>query len=175
MQCHLIERLFQSIQTIHKEAGIARDYGAGMLLYHSEVTLLELIHRCPEQSAATLAEALGITNGALTQTARKLMDKGLIEQYSPPTNRKLKYHRLTESGETARQGHAQHHQEANARMRAYLCTRSPEEKQVLMDFFTQLEACSQICLYECEPTGCACHPHNPEQPTHKGGNTDVGA
>lgn len=156
MQCQLMESLFQAMQTIHAEKGVARSYGVDALLYHSEINLLDVIHRYPERSAAALADALSITKGALTQTARKLMDKGLIEQYSPPNNRKLKYHRLTEAGETARTGHAQYHREANARMKAYLCARTAEEKRVLMDFFRMLESCRQVCLYDCESTGCMC-------------------
>lgn len=149
MQCQLIEGLFNAIETIHKERCLARDYGGGVPLYHSEISLLEIVHKCPEQSAATLAETLGITGGALTQTAKKLMDKGLIEQYTLPNNRKVKYHRLTAAGELARTGHAQYHAEANARMKEYLCGRSPEEKQMLLDFFDELTACKQVCLYEC--------------------------
>lgn len=175
MQCQLIENLFDVLQTIRDEQCVARDYGDGTPLYHAEVNLLEVIHRHPDQSAAQLADTLGITRGALTQTAKKLMDKGLITQHHPPNNRKTKHHRLTGAGEAVRQGHAQFHEEANARMKAYLCTRSSAEKQVLMDFFTVLSSCKQLCLYDCEAAGCGCGLQSTETTHAQGGTTDVGA
>lgn len=154
MQCQLMESLFQAIKMIHQEQGTPRDYGAGGLLYHAEVNLLEAVSRHPEQGAAALASALGISKGALTQTARKLMEKGLVTQHHPPKNRRTKFHRLTEAGEVALRGHAQFHAEANARVRAYLCGRSSAEKRVLSDFFQTLAQCGQVCLFECRAAGC---------------------
>lgn len=175
MQCQLMESFFEAIRQIHKENSVARDYGTGVPLYHSEVNLLDAIYRHPEYSAATLANALGITKGALTQTARKLIDKGLIEQYNPPGNRKLKFHKLTAGGETARLGHAQFHKNANDRMKSYLCSLPQENKQILGDFFRVLESCGQVCLYSCEMTGCVCHTHSNNTADEKGGKADVGA
>lgn len=175
MQCQLIEGLFDVLQAIREEQCVARDYGDGTPLYHAEVSLLDIIHRHPDHSAAQLAETLGITRGALTQTAKKLMEKGLITQYHLPNNRKTKYHQLTDAGEAVRQGHAQFHEEANTRMRAYLCTRSAAEKQVLMDFFKVLDSCKQLCLYDCEATGCGCGLSGADSTHEQGGTTDVGA
>lgn len=166
MQCQLIETLFETMRSIHAEQCTARDYGAGELLYHAEVNLLDVIFRHPEQSAASLAGMLGITKGALTQTAKKLIDKGLVEPYNPPGNRKTKYHRLTPAGEAVRKSHAQFHAEANARMRAYLCALPVSDKQVLTDFFKELGECGQICLYDCESAGCTCG--------QQGGEANVG-
>lgn len=175
MQCQLIESLFDVLQAIREEQGVARDYGDGTPLYHAEVSLLEVIHRHPDHSAAQLADALGITRGALTQTAKKLMDKGLITQYHAPNNRKTKYHRLTEAGEAVRQGHAQFHAEANAQMKAYLCARPAEEKQVLVDFFKVLSSCTQLCLYDCEAVGCGCGLQTAGATNGQGGTMNVDA
>lgn len=173
MQCQLIDGFFQAMERIQKERGVAREYGAGVLLYHSELSLLEAVHQHPEQQAAALAQRLGITNSALTQTAKKLMDKGLIEQYTPPGNRRQKYHRLTALGMAAREGHMRYHQDANARMKDYLCARTQEEKRVLTDFFQVLGECGQVCLFECGAAGCGC---GQRQGTNgQGGNTDAGA
>lgn len=156
MQCQLIEALFDVIGAFRQEEGLPRDYGGGVLLHHAELRLLDAVAGHPEQSASALAGRLGVTRGALTQTARRMMDKGLIEQYAPPRNRKVKYHRLTTAGEEARRGHARHHAGANERMRAYLRGLSPAEKQGLLTFLKTLKGCMPICLYECDGTGCAC-------------------
>lgn len=157
MQCQLMESLFQAVRAFHLEESVARDYGAGVPLYHAEVSLLDVIARRPEQSASALAEALGITRGALTQTAKKLVEKGLIEPYSPPRNRKVKYHRLTPLGDVVRQGHAAYHAQANARMKAYLGSKTPEDKRMLHEFLQTLQSCMPLCLYDCEAIGCTCH------------------
>lgn len=171
MRCQLVEDMFSTMQLIHSEQCTARDYGAGGLLYHAEVMLLEVVQRYPQHSAAALAGILGITRGALTQTAKKLIEKGLVEQYNPPGNKKTKYHRLTGAGEAVRRAHLQYHAEANARVRAYLCACPQEEKQVLLRFFQTLRDNRQLCLFDCESTGCACG-LQAEAPAHiqEGGN-----
>lgn len=172
MHCTLVECFFDAMRTVHDEQGTARDYGTGTLLYHAEMSLLEAIHCHPRQSAAALADTLGISRGALTQTAKKLIDKGLVVQYNPPNNRKTKYHRLTEAGEVAREGHARFHAEGNARMRSYLCGLPAADKQVLMGFFRVLEHSGQLCLYECETAGCLCGAQG--LIATEGGHTDAG-
>lgn len=170
MRCNLMENLYKAMQAIHDEQLTPRDYGTGDLLYHAELSLLDVIARNPDKSAVQLATQLGITKGALTQTAQKLVEKGLIEQYNPPKNRKTKHHRLTAAGILAISGHAQYHAEANARMQAYLCGRSAQDKQVIADFFETLLSCMPICLYDCDKDNCGCI-----APSIEGGTTNAGA
>lgn len=154
MQCQLMEPFFEAVQTLRGEENTPRDYGTGTLLYHSEINLLNTIYRHPEESASALAQALGITRGALTQTARRLMGKDLVEQYSPSRNRKTKYHRLTEKGEQTRLAHARHYAQANAAIQAYICNRSAEERQALLGFLRTLQACGPFCLFSCTHHAC---------------------
>jgi DNA-binding MarR family transcriptional regulator len=66
-----------------------------------------------------LSEFLGVTNGAVWQTARKLTRKGLIESYREPHNKKEVYFRLTDLGRKASDGHKQHHETINAEFADY--------------------------------------------------------
>lgn len=157
MECKLVKSMFSVIRAFHLEESGARDYGGGVPLYHAEVNLLDVIDRNPEYSAGELAAELGITKGALAQTAKRLIEKGVIEAYSPPGNRRVKYHRLTELGKVIRQGHADYHRQSNGKMQAYLSTISASDKAVLTNFFDKLLACMPICLYDCENPDCMCN------------------
>lgn len=57
-------------------------------LHHAEVHLLEAISALEGANVGELARYLGMTSGAISQVTRKLLDKGLIEAYRKPGNRK---------------------------------------------------------------------------------------
>lgn len=156
MECPLICSLFETVRLMREEERSVRDYGVDTPLYHSEVRLLEAIYSNPEQRAGTLSETLSITKGALAQAAKKLMDKGLIEQYNAQGNRKTKYYRLTELGEVARIGHIRYHDQSIERMRTYLCHRSEDEKRMLMDFLKEVGQCMPLCAYDCTSPESQC-------------------
>jgi DNA-binding MarR family transcriptional regulator len=104
------------------------------MLYHSEVHLIIAIKEHPDANASELADALAVTNGAVTQVADKLERKGLIERYRANDNKKDTYFRLTEGGERAYYGHKEHHEKMNAKVIAYIKGLSDAEYRLVSEF-----------------------------------------
>lgn len=84
----------------------------------SEVHCLEAIGKQPEANVTRLAETLYMTKGAITKLTKKLMEKGLIESYQKPDNKKEIYFRLTEQGQKIFEIHEELHQELQERDKA---------------------------------------------------------
>jgi DNA-binding MarR family transcriptional regulator len=85
-------------------------YGVDFPLYHAEVHLLEAIKANVGANVSELARHLFLTSGAVSQVTKKLLDKGLIEAYSKPGNRKEVFCRLTALGQRICEGHQKHHE-----------------------------------------------------------------
>jgi DNA-binding MarR family transcriptional regulator len=69
------------IKILHLYSIIGRkpkDYGTGDLLYFTEVHTIEVVGRNNGVNMTRLAEIMGVTKGAISQTIRKLVHKNLI-------------------------------------------------------------------------------------------------
>jgi DNA-binding MarR family transcriptional regulator len=64
-----------------------KDYGTGDLLYFTEVHTITMVGKNREINMTRLAEIMGVTRGAISQTIRKLVAKGYIIK-SNTTNKK---------------------------------------------------------------------------------------
>nr|WP_207735951.1 MarR family transcriptional regulator [Eubacterium sp. 1001713B170207_170306_E7] len=64
----------------------------------SEVHFIEYIGRNADSNVTRLAESFYMTRGAISKISRKLMEKGVIESYQKPDNKKEIYFRLTARG-----------------------------------------------------------------------------
>lgn len=109
----LLTRLFNKAATIEREPV---DTGDGVLLYTSEVHLLAMAGRFPDESMSSLAVRLGITRGAISQTAKKLEAKGYLERVTREGNNKTVFIRLTGSGRMAYDWHRAYHAVVNDRI-----------------------------------------------------------
>ena len=74
-----------------------KDYGTGDLLYFTELHTITVVARNDEVNMTQLAEIMGVTKGAISQTIRKLVHKSLILKTNI-TNRKEVNLRLSEKG-----------------------------------------------------------------------------
>jgi len=64
-----------------------KDYGTGDLLYFTELHTITVVGRNDDVNMTQLAEIMGVTKGAISQTIRKLAHKNLIVKTNL-TNRK---------------------------------------------------------------------------------------
>ncbi|MDR1961636.1 MAG: MarR family transcriptional regulator, partial [Gracilibacteraceae bacterium] len=94
----LVEKVYKAMNIIYGEMKTAWDYGIGFPLYHSEVHLLEAIRLREGANAGEMARFLGISNAAVSQVAKKLTKKALIETYRAADNQKEVFFRLTALG-----------------------------------------------------------------------------
>lgn len=149
MYCQVINRFFSAMAALAEAEKAPRDYGTGHLLYRSEMSFIEAISSRPDPSAIELSELLGVTRGAVTQMGGKLEEKGFIEKYSRPDNKKEKHYRLTDSGRELVGAHRQYHEMANSRMCEYLCSLGDEKKEVIAEFLDKLTETAPISDFEC--------------------------
>jgi DNA-binding MarR family transcriptional regulator len=88
------------LKILHLYSVISRkpkDYGTGDLLYFTELHTITVVAKNKEINMTNLAEIMGVTKGAISQTIRKLVNKNLIIK-SNITNRKEVNLRLSEKG-----------------------------------------------------------------------------
>jgi DNA-binding MarR family transcriptional regulator len=109
-------------------------YGVDFPLHHAEVYLLETIKSLDGANVSELARHLRMTNGAISQVTKKLLDKGLIESYRKPGNRKEVFSRLTSLGEQVCEGHQKHHENMVSLMREFMTQLNQQETQIVFDF-----------------------------------------
>lgn len=74
-----------------------KDYGTGDLLYFTEVHTIMVVAGNEEVNMTKLAEIMGVTKGAISQTIRKLVHKNLIIRKNI-NNRKEINLKLSEKG-----------------------------------------------------------------------------
>lgn len=111
-----MEILDRLTRILNKAAAIERrpvDIGHGVLLYPSEVHLIDAAGRYPEEGVSDLAARLGITKGAVSQTAKKLEEKGYLERVRREGDGKAVLLRLTERGDEAFAWHRAYHAAVN--------------------------------------------------------------
>jgi DNA-binding MarR family transcriptional regulator len=88
------------LKILHLYSVISRkpkDYGTGDMLYFAELHTITVVARNHEINMTELAEIMGVTRGAISQTIRKLVAKNLIVK-SNITNRKEVNLKLSEKG-----------------------------------------------------------------------------
>jgi DNA-binding MarR family transcriptional regulator len=76
-----------------------KDYGTGDLLHFTEVHTIAMVGKNKRVNMTRLAEMMGVTKGAISQTIRKLVTKNLILKENT-TNRKEFSLTLSEKGQT---------------------------------------------------------------------------
>ena len=96
----------QFLKILHLYSVIARkpvDYGTGDLLYFTEIHTITTVGKNREINMTRLAEKMGVTRGAISQTIRKLVSKNLVLK-SNTINKKEFNLRLSEKGLVAYKG-----------------------------------------------------------------------
>lgn len=91
MEFDLFETSYRLINKYNQKNLKPKRYGTEELLYTAEVHMLDVIGKHETITTTKLAELLGITKGAVSQTTNKLLEKGLIEKH-PSIKRKNEIH-----------------------------------------------------------------------------------
>ena len=100
MKSELQELIDLFLKILHLYSVITRkpkDYGTGDLLYFTEVHTITQVGKNTEINITRLADLMGVTRGAISQTVRKLVGKNLIIK-SNTTNKKEVNLRLSDKG-----------------------------------------------------------------------------
>ena len=138
----LMTRLFNKAALIEREPV---DTGDGVLLHTSEIHLIDMAGRFPESSMTALALRLGITKGALSQTVKKLEEKGYVERIRPDGNNKTMHIRLTGTGMRAFGWHRAYHAVVNRRIALQVAGLGRNEMDAIRTMLRGLEKIFDDC------------------------------
>lgn len=94
----LLDILDQTMTKLGSMHPPPHDFGAGVPLYRSEIHTIRAIGENPEVNVTKLAEDMGVTKGAVSQTITKLVKKGLVRKTYAADNAKEVRLELTELG-----------------------------------------------------------------------------
>jgi len=132
----ILERMSALQYKINSNDKKPRNFGTSVLLYQSEIHLIDAIGLDREINASQLSEKLCISNGAITQGTNKLLKKKLIEKYKKETNKKEVYFRLSKQGIVAYESHRKFHQDLIDKITVYLKGLSLEQIEGILGYIT---------------------------------------
>jgi len=148
-QEQLVDNIIDDLVRIMNKASAVEkvpvDIGHGILLYASEVHLIDMIGRYPDEGVSRIAFRLGITKGAVSQTAKRLEEKGYLERTMREENRKTVILKLTERGREAFAWHRAYHMITNRQMTAQLMEMQPRDIRNISDLFLAVEKMFDNC------------------------------
>jgi ferrous iron transport protein A len=137
----LIEKLYRVVDVMCGEIRTSRDYGIGFQLCHSEIHLLDAVGAHEGENAGELAKKLGVSGAAVSQVAKRLIGKGLVQAYRGAKNQREMFFHLTDSGRMASAGHGKHHEKFYADILDY-CDRVTEWDIAAVSNFLDAVVCS---------------------------------
>lgn len=100
----------------------------------SEVHCIECIKRSEDSNVTKLAESLYMTRSAVSKLTKKLIDKGFIESYQKPENKKEIYFKLTNKGDNINIIHGSLHKEFQERDKKVFESISDEQFNSMIEF-----------------------------------------
>jgi DNA-binding MarR family transcriptional regulator len=116
-----------------------RHYGLEELLYPAEVHLITLIGANPGIGVTELALKGGVTKGAVSQMAQKLVSKGVITKEQDRVVGTRVIFNLTSKGKVAFYSHERMHEEINRELFAFVSSLGPAQFGVLEQFLNLVE------------------------------------
>ena len=138
----LFEKWTKIMNRLQERESWVRDYGTGDLMHPSEIHTLQAVGDSGGINITGLAERLGITASGVSQMARRLEKKGLVEKIKRSGNDKEILLRMTEKGRTAYLGHERHHMRIHEILNRELDNYDDEHIFFLSGFLSRVE---EIC------------------------------
>jgi len=108
-------------------------------LHPSEIHLMEVVRERPDLNAGEIAQRLGVSNGAVSQTLARLERKGVIKKVKDPSLKNRVTAVFTESGRTAVERFEQERASSGESFTNYLAGLSEIEKEVIHGLISHME------------------------------------
>lgn len=106
----------------------------------SEVHCIEYIGKNVDSNVTKLAESFYMTRSAISKLTKKLIEKGYIESYQKPENKKEIYFKLTEQGKEINKVHEKLHRECQDRDKAVFEDITDEQFENMINFVEKYNA-----------------------------------
>jgi len=132
---NIMELCYRLMNKYNQKTKNPKQYGTDDLLYASEVHMIEVIGIYESITTTKLAERMGITKGAVSQTTSKLLQKDLILKTASKERSNEVFITLTEKGRKVLDGHHKMHEKMSARVNEVLVKMSEESKNDMIALF----------------------------------------
>jgi DNA-binding MarR family transcriptional regulator len=126
----MLESVFY-FERIHNEI---RKFGTDTELYGAEITMISAIEENEGIHVIGLADNLGITRSAASQTLTRLKRKGMIEKCTDPENQSRLIIKLSPKGKIVYRNHIECHKELEKLIALCLRGKSDAETDSIVDF-----------------------------------------
>ncbi len=127
------------LKILHLYSVISRkpvDYGTGDLLYFTEIHTISVVGKNREVNMTRLAEMMGVTKGAISQTVKKLVNKNLILKTNI-TNRKEVNLKLSDKGQMAYKGQKSFQKEIFTFAETLYNRSTPEQRELVRSLISR--------------------------------------
>jgi DNA-binding MarR family transcriptional regulator len=108
-------------------------------LYPSEIHLMQVINENPDLNAGKMAQKLGISNGAVSQTLTRLERKGIIIKTKDPALKNELTVTFTASGQAAISGFEKKQAPALTFLNNYFKNLSASDQKAIESFLAHME------------------------------------
>ncbi|MBI9077297.1 MAG: winged helix-turn-helix transcriptional regulator [Desulfatibacillum sp.] len=124
-------RVIKTWQALEKQP---RKFGLDVDLHSSEIHLVEAVGHNEDMCVTDLADLMGVTKGAVSQTLKKLENKRLVAKIPDPANSSRVLVQLTAKGKVAFYAHQHWHETMDGGFKEYLFG-MPQDKLIFLDEF----------------------------------------
>lgn len=132
---------FQAIKRLSDQLDQApRKFGTNELISHSEIHLIEIIGDNEGLSVTDIAQYMGITKGAVSQSLKRLENKGLTDKKPDPLNLSRSIVMLTSKGFAAYYTHKHWHETMDGGFAGYMDDLGEKDLHVIIDFLNRFES-----------------------------------
>ena len=118
---------------------IPRKFGTDQPLSSSEVHLVEIIGEREGQSVTDIAKLHGVTKGAVSQTLKRLENKGFIMKDEDPANSSRSIVQLTNKGKTVFYAHRHWHETMDGGFKNYFESLPQDKIDFLFETLCKME------------------------------------
>ena len=134
----LVNKILETISKITFSDRRRKITYKGIKLYPSEVHLLLFIYHIQNTNITKIADLLGLTKGAISQTLSRLHKKGIILKRTEPSKKNQVHVQFTNEGKMLMEHVIEFRNSLETKYLNFLESKSDEEKQTISDFLDTL-------------------------------------
>ena len=135
----ILDQVITRAESIQSHSA-GKDFGTGVTVFRAEIHTIRAIGDKPGTNVTKLAEYMGVTKGAVSQTIKKLVRKKLVRKTYAPDNAKEVLLELTDLGWTGFHNHELFHMEMFDAVHEYFGDRLKPNLEILIKAMTDLNS-----------------------------------
>jgi DNA-binding MarR family transcriptional regulator len=134
----IMDLLDQVVSRLNSQHTAPHDFDTGIPLYRTEIHTVRAIGDHPGINVTTLAERMGVTKGAASQTVSRLVKKGLVRKVDAADNERETLLALTDRGLRGHRAHERFHMAMFDQVREHFGDRFQEKLGLFITVLTDL-------------------------------------